>query len=52
MIAFVYKGWDTFFMAYRPSYKQIGHIMGHETVYCNFNSNMVEGVGCLVLAAK
>ena len=36
LIAFVYKGRDTPFVAYRPSYKQIGHFMGHETVYCNF----------------
>ena len=43
---------DTSFMAYRPSYKQIGHFMGHETVYCNLNSNMAEGVGCPVLIAK
>ena len=39
-------------MAYRPSYKQIGHFMGQETVYTNLNSNEVEGVGCPVLAAK
>ena len=39
-------------MAYRLSYKQIGNFMGHETVYCNLNSNMVEGVGFPVLAAK
>ena len=30
----------------------IGYFMGRETVYCNLNSNMVEGVGCLVLAAR
>ena len=33
-------------MAYHPPYTQIGHFMGRETVYCNMNSNMVEGVGC------
>ena len=43
---------DTSFMAYRPSYKQIGHFMGNETVYCNLNSNMAEGVGCPVLVTK
>ena len=32
-------------MIYHPSYTQIGHFMGRETVYCNLNSNMVEGVG-------
>ena len=39
-------------MAHRPPYKQIGHFMGHEAVYYNLNSNMVEGVGCPVPAAK
>ena len=43
---------DTFFMTYHPSYTRIGHFMGRETVYCNLNSNMVEGVGCPVLAAR
>ena len=42
---------DTFFKTYHPSYTQIGHLMGRGTVYCNFNRNMVEGVGCPVLAA-
>ena len=34
------------------SYTQIGHFMGRETVYCNLNSNMVEGVGSPALAAR
>ena len=38
-------------MTYHTSNKQIGHFMGCETVYCNLN-NMVEGVGCPVLAAR
>ena len=25
-------------MTYHPSHTQIGHFMGRETVYCNFNS--------------
>ena len=52
LVAFVYKGRDTSFMAYRPSYKQIGHFMGRETGYFNLNSWMVEGVDCPVLAAR
>ena len=52
LIAFVYKGRDTSFMAYHLSYKQMGHFMGHETIYCSSNNNMVEGVGCPVLAVK
>ena len=43
---------DTFFMPYYPPYMQIGHFMGSETLYCNLNSNMVEGVGCPVHAAR
>ena len=39
-------------MTYHTSNKQIGHFMGCETVYCNMNYNMVEGVGCPVLAAR
>ena len=39
-------------MIYHPSYTQIGHFMGRETVHCNLNSSMVEGVGCPVLAAR
>ena len=35
-------------MTYHPSCTQIGHFMGRETVYCNMNSNMVEGVDCPV----
>ena len=38
-------------MTYHLPYTQIGHFMGRETVYCNLNSNMVEGAGCPVLAA-
>ena len=38
-------------MIYLPSYTQIGHFMGRETVYCNLN-NMVEGVGWPALAAR
>ena len=38
-------------MTHHPSYTQIGHFMGRETVYCNMN-NMVMGVGCPVLAAR
>ena len=44
--------YDTFFMTYHPSYTQIGHFMGRVTVYRNLNSNMVEVVGCPVLAAR
>ena len=51
-IAFVYKWLETSFMAYHPSYKQMGHFMGRETVYCTLNNNMVEGVGCPVLCAR
>ena len=32
-------------MTYHPSYTHIGHFMGREAVYCNMNSNTVEGVG-------
>ena len=39
-------------MTYHPSYTQIGHFTGRETVYWNLNSNMVEGVSCPVLAAR
>ena len=39
-------------MTNHPSYTRIGHFMERETVYCNLNSNMVEGVGCPVLAAR
>ena len=42
---------DTSFVTYHPSYTQIGHFMGRETVYCKLNNNMVEGVGCPVLAS-
>ena len=35
-------------MTYHPYYTQIGHFMGRETVYCNMNSNMIEGAGCPV----
>ena len=28
------------------------YYMGRETVYCNLSSNMVEGEGCHVLAAR
>ena len=52
MIAFVYKVQDMSFVTYHPSNKQISHFMGRETVHCNLNSNMVEGVGCPVLAAR
>ena len=31
-------------MTYHPSYTQIGHFMGRETI-CNINSNMADGVG-------
>ena len=34
-------------MTYEPYYKQIGHFIERETVYCNLNGNMVEGVGRL-----
>ena len=36
---------DTSFVTYHPSYTQVGHFMGRETVYCKLNNNMVEGVG-------
>ena len=39
-------------MTYHPSYTQIGQFTERETVYCNLNNNMVEGVGCPVLAAR
>ena len=52
LIVFVSKRRDMSFMTYQPSYKQIGHYMGRETVYCNLSSNMVEGEGCHVLAAR
>ena len=40
-------------MTYHPSYTQsVGHFMGRETVHCNLNSNMVDGMGCPVLAAR
>ena len=40
-------------MTYHPSYTQIGHFMGRETVYCKLNSNITfEGAGCAVLAAR
>ena len=29
-------------MTYHPSYTQIGHFMGRETLFRNCNSNMVE----------
>ena len=50
-IAFVYERRDTSFVTHHLPYKQIGQLMGRETVYCNLNSNMVEGVGCSVLAS-
>ena len=34
------------FVTYHPYYKQRGHFMERETVYCDLNGNMVEGVGC------
>ena len=52
LIAFVYKVQDKSFMTYHQSYKQIGHLMGHATVCCNLNSNMLVGVGCSILAAR
>ena len=39
-------------MTDHPSYTRIGHNMGRETVYCNVNGNMVDRVGCPVLAAR
>ena len=42
---------DMSFVTYHPSNKQLGHFIGRETVYCNLNSNVVEGMGCPVLAA-
>ena len=30
---------DLFFMTYHPSYAQMGHFMGRETIYCNLNRN-------------
>ena len=39
-------------MIYHPSYTQQGYFRGRETVYCNLNSNMVDDVGCPVLAAR
>ena len=39
-------------MTYHLPYTQIGQFMGRETVYCNLNSNMVEGAGCPVLAVR
>ena len=47
-----YKGPDMYFVACHLSNKQIGHFTGRETVYCHLNSNIVEGVGCPVLAAR
>ena len=46
LIAFVYKRRDISFVTHHLPYKQIGQLMGRETVYCNLNSNIVEGVGC------
>ena len=43
---------DASFMTYFSSYKQTGHFTGRETAYCNLNSNMIEGVGCPVLATR
>ena len=52
LIAFVYKGRYWSFVTYHPSNKPIGLFIGCETIYCNLNSNMVEDVGCPVLAAR
>ena len=48
----VYKRRHTSFMTYFPAYKQTGHFTERETVYCNLNSDMVEGVDCPVLTTR
>ena len=51
LIEFVCKR-DTSLMRLNLSYKHIGHFTRCEAVYSNLNSNMVKGVGSLVLAAR
>ena len=46
-IFYFYKVRDMSFVTYHPSSKQIGHFMGHETVYSNSNSTWLRALAVL-----